>query len=129
MIKVRRYAEVSCSGNPLGHLFHEFVDSVLVLDKDDGVERSAVIGLADVKVHWAAIHFDLITVRFHKASSINVSLRVASSPLDCQSQYVALPSARAQRIEVVGDTREWFQRGWGGAIVTPQISADGTPQL
>src|SRR5262245_7176656 len=62
MIEVGRYAEVSCSGNPLGHLFHEFVDSVLVLDKDDGVERSAVIGCADIKIHRAAIDFDLLTV-------------------------------------------------------------------
>src|SRR5262245_34730013 len=33
VIEVRRHAEVSGAANPLGHLFHELIDSVLVLDE------------------------------------------------------------------------------------------------
>jgi hypothetical protein len=62
VIEVRRYAEVSGRGNPIGHPFHELIDSVLVLDQHHCRKRPAAIGLADVKVHRTAIHFDLFTV-------------------------------------------------------------------
>jgi len=78
VVQIRSGCQVTCAGEPPGHVLDKLIDAALVLHHDECCKRSRAIGHADMQSHGAAVRLFFLPVRYH--SYLFDSLRLAQVP-------------------------------------------------
>src|SRR5262245_46564263 len=66
MIEIRRHREISLRRRARGHLLHELIDAVLVLDHDDCRHGLVTRRPSDEQIHPAIVYANLLMICLHR---------------------------------------------------------------
>ena len=90
MVQIRAYGEEAIAGKTLGHLFHELIHAVLMLDHEDSRQRPVALWTGDEEIHRAGVDNNFFALCLHSflptQSMIGEYFRLASNLSIAKSQ-------------------------------------------